>query len=291
MEKKRSDHLTSILQADLISILALVLFVVVVYALDNLFQPQLSGFSLILTGVILAFIPAVIWLAFFYRRDRIEPEPKGMVIQVFVLGGLVAAAIGIPVVDGLFDVSAWLTRSALTHILGAILVVGVTQEFLKYAAVRFSVFGSSEFDEPIDGIVYATAAGLGYAAVLNVAFVVDSGGIDLAVGVIRITVTSLAHASFAGVVGYFLGQAKFTKRPAWWTALGVGLAAVLNGLFFFLRSTITRGSLTASGGEVQRWLGFLLAAVLAVAVTGVLSRTFKKHTQTPASTVGVPEEN
>jgi RsiW-degrading membrane proteinase PrsW (M82 family) len=290
MQNKRSGHLTSILQADLISILALVVFVVVVFALDSLLNPQFSGFSLVLTGVILALVPAVIWLAFFYRRDRMEPEPKGMVLQVFALGGLLAAAIGIPVVDGLFAVDEWLSSSTLAHILGAIFVIGFTQEFLKYAAVRFSVFGSNEFDEPVDGIVYATAAGLGYAAVLNIAFVVDSGGVDLAVGVIRITVTSLAHASFAGVVGYFLGQEKFGVRPAWWTALGVALAAVLNGLFFYLRSTITRGSLSVSGGGVQRWLGFVLAAILATVVTLLLSRSFSKQIRMPASTGG-PEES
>jgi len=290
MEKKRSQHLTSIVQADLVSILALVFFVVVVYGLDTLLNPQFTGFPLVLTGVVLALVPAVIWLGFFYRRDRLEPEPKGMVLQVFALGALVAAAIGIPVLDGLFAVDSWLTRSTLSHILGAILVVGFTQEFLKYAAVRFSVFSSGEFDEPVDGIVYATAAGLGYAALLNVNFVIESGGVDLAVGVIRITVTSLAHASFAGVVGYFLGQEKFTKRPAWWTASGVALAAALNGVFFFLRSTLTQGALSASGSGVQRWLGFVLAAVLAAAVTWVLSGTIRKQMQMPATTAGGMEE-
>ncbi len=289
MQKKRFGHLASILQADMISILALVVFVLIVYALDSLLKPQFSNFTLLLTGVILALVPAGIWLAFFYRRDRMEPEPKHMILQVFVLGGLVAAGIGIPILDGVFAVDEWLTRSTFSHLLGAIFVIGFTQEFLKYAAVRFSVFGSSEFDEPVDGIVYATAAGLGYAAVLNVAFVVDSGGVDLAAGVIRITVTSLAHASFAGVVGYFLGREKFGLRPAWWTALGVSLAAVLNGLFFFLRSTITRGSLSTAGGGVQQWLGFVLAAVLAVAVTWFLSRSFSKQMTMPAA-AGGPEE-
>jgi RsiW-degrading membrane proteinase PrsW (M82 family) len=178
----------------------------------------------------------------------------------------------------------------MAHILGAILVVGFTQEFLKFAAVRFSVFGSNEFDEPVDGIVYATAAGLGYAALLNINFVTESGGVDLAVGVIRITVTSLAHASFAGVVGYFLGQAKFTERPAWWTAAGVALAAVLNGMFFYLRSTLTQGALTASGSGVQRWLGFALAAVLAAVVTWVLSGTIRKQMEMPPAAAGSMEE-
>lgn len=279
MSERKSQHSASMWQADMISVAALLVFVLLVYFLDGLIKPVFTPTTLLITGVILALVPAAVWIAFFYRRDRREPEPKHMVLQVFLLGGLLAAAVGIPLVESVFNVSSWLTRSTMAHILGAILVVGFTQEFLKYAAVRFSVFGSNEFDEPIDGIIYATAAGLGYAAVLNIAFVVDSGGVDLGAGVLRITVTSLAHASFAGVVGYFLGTQKFSQRPAWWSAAGVGIAAVLNGLFYYLRTTITRGALSNSGGQAQSWYGFILAAALAVLVTGVLAGAIKKQTQ------------
>ena len=237
MSDKRSTRAASMWQADWISLAALLVFILLVIAFDTWIDPVFSPTSLLITGVLLSIVPAFIWIAFFYRRDRLEPEPKGMVLQVFLLGGLLAAAIGIPFVHGFFEIASWLNRSVASHILGAILVVGFTQEFLKYAAVRFSVYSSKEFDECVDGIIYATAAGLGYAAVLNVVFVIDSGGVDLSTGILRITITSLAHASFAGVTGYFLGAEKFRERPVWWAAAGVSLAAVLNGLFFYLRST------------------------------------------------------
>ncbi len=282
MKKSVSQHSASVWQADLISVVALVLLVIIVYVLDNAIQPVFSPSSLLLTGIILALIPAAVWIAFFYRRDRLEPEPKGLVFQLFLLGGLLAAGVGIPLVVGVFDVQSWLPRSTATHLLGAILVVGFTQEFLKYAAVRYSVFGSSEFDEPVDGIIYATAAGLGYATVLNITFVLDSGGVDLGVGMIRMTITSLAHASFGGVVGYFLGMEKFSSKPSWWMPAGVALAAVLNGSFFFLRSTITRRAISSAGNVIQPWLGFILAAVLAIIVTALLSRAIGKHIQPAA---------
>ena len=281
MKKSASQHSASLWQADLVSIGALALLVIVVYALDNAIQPVFSPATLLLTGIVLALIPAGVWIMFFYRRDRLEPEPKGLVLQLFILGGLLAAAVGIPLVEGAFDVQSWLTRSTASHILGAILVVGFTQEFLKYAAVRYSVYNASEFDEPVDGIIYATAAGLGFAAVLNISFVVASGGVDLGAGIIRITIISLAHGSFGGVIGYFLGAQKFGKKPVWWMPAGVALAAVLNGLFFFLRSTITRQSISSSAGALQPWLGLLLAAVLAIAVTSFLSSAIKK--QMPAA--------
>ena len=49
-----------------------------------------------------------------------------MVIEVFVLGALVAGAVGIPLVDRVFDVDSWMYRSPWTHLVGAILVVDNT---------------------------------------------------------------------------------------------------------------------------------------------------------------------
>src|SRR5580698_1714109 len=39
---------------------------------------------------LMATVPAVLWLGFFYLMDRYEPEPKHLVAGVFVLGALVA---------------------------------------------------------------------------------------------------------------------------------------------------------------------------------------------------------
>ena len=77
-------------QADVASIVLLVAFVVVLYAIDSLVQPQLSGTALIVIGLVIAIVPALVWLGFFYRRDRLEPEPRTMVFGIFVLGALVA---------------------------------------------------------------------------------------------------------------------------------------------------------------------------------------------------------
>jgi RsiW-degrading membrane proteinase PrsW (M82 family) len=266
-----------VLRADLISVALLVAFVILVFVLDAVLQPRLEGTGLLAVGIILALVPTVIWLAYFYRRDRLEPEPKTMVVGVCVLGGLLGA-VGIPVVDYLYGPWGWLTTSSLILLAGAILVLGFSQEFLKYAAVRFSVYGSREFDEPTDGILYATAAGLGLATILNVAFVVESGGVDLGVGTIRIVVTALAQASFAGITGYFLGRDKLESRPIWWMPVGLSIAAALNGLFFFLRGTVAGGSIAAPTlADLAPWLGLALAAGLTLAVAFVLTRLIRNE--------------
>jgi RsiW-degrading membrane proteinase PrsW (M82 family) len=258
-------------------VIALVVFVLIVYFGQALIKPEFSTLSLTLTGVILALIVSAIWLGFFYQQDRLEPEPKGYVLGVFVLGALLAAALGTPFLDNVFHVSKWLYTNTVTTILGSILVVGFTQEFLKYAAVRYSVYSSAEFDEATDGIVYATAAGLGYATVLNVQFVVANGGVDLGAGIIRMAIFALAHASFAGVTGYFLGRAKFESEPLWWMPTGITLAAVLNGLFFWLRGEITQSS--SLTGSTNPWLGLALAAVVAIATTGALTWLIRRNIQ------------
>ena len=263
---------SSLWQADIGSIVLLILFVLAIFGLEAWLQPQFTPTSLVMTGILMALVPAVVWLAFFYRRDRLEPEPKHLVVQMVILGGLLASAVGIPLVDNLFEIPTWLSSGPVwAQLLGGFLIVGMTQEFLKYAAVRFSVYYAADFDESIDGIIYTTAAAIGYAVVLNINFVVSSGGVDLGSGAIRMVLTTLAQASFAGVVGYFMGRMKFEKRPLWWMPLGLITAAVLNSLFNFLRGTLSQGSL----GSVNSWVGLALAALLAGLITWFLSRSIQ----------------
>lgn len=281
---KRHDR--SLLRSSLVTFLGLAIFLAIVYLVELIARPQFSKTGILIAGVLMSLVPAVLWLAFFYQQDRREPEPKGLILQVFVLGGLLAAAIGIPLVENVFAVSSWMYDNFWVNLAGAVLVIGFTQEFLKYAAVRFSVYSSAEFDERTDGIIYATAAGLGFASVLNIAFVVNSGGANLEIAAIRIVLTSLAQASFAGITGYFLGIDKLDHKPAWWMPAGVLLAAVLNGVFFTLWGNLTTGKINSSGGFVNPWIGLVLAVVLAVSVMAVLSWLIRRYQVSAAQKEG-----
>jgi protease PrsW len=268
----------SLATSNWVTLALLALFLLVAYAVEYLVQPIFSSTGLLVTGIIMALVPAVLWLGFFYRQDSLEPEPKGMVIEVFLLGALLAGAIWIPLVNNVFHFSTWLYSSFWVRLLGAILVIGFIQEFLKYAAVRFSIYNSSEFDEHTDGIIYATAAGLGFATVLNVSFVVSSGGVNLGMGAIYIVLTALAQASFTGITGYFLSREKLDHMSMWWVPMGFSLAALLNGLFNFAWGTLKRTSVT-SGGDLGSWGGLILALLISVVVTVVLSNLIEKDIQ------------
>jgi RsiW-degrading membrane proteinase PrsW (M82 family) len=121
------------------------------------------------------------------------------------------------------------------------------------------VYATTEFDERMDGIVYGTMAGLGVATVLNLHYVLDRGGVALAPGVVHIVTSLLAQASFGGVLGYFMAQAKFEHRPVWWVPLGVAVAAILNGVFVWLIDEVS-----ADGLDVAPWRSLVLGLVVAL---------------------------
>ncbi|HEY5730399.1 MAG TPA: PrsW family glutamic-type intramembrane protease [Anaerolineales bacterium] len=266
--------------SDLTTLLLSIGFVLLAFGLDRWLQPNLTSVMLIILGIIMSFIPAGLWLMLFYRRDRYEPEPKSLVFKVFGLGMLLAWGLGGRVLNFLFNVDNWLYTNWWTQLAGGILVVGFTQEYLKYIAVRASVYGLPEFDERTDGIIYGTAVGLGYATALNIDLIVASGGVDLGSGAFRIAITALAHASFAGVTGYFLAKQKFERHPIWWMPLGVTTAAVLNGLFYYLRNIISIGQITSAGGSSNPWTGLFLAAGFAILLTWTLSKLIQQDLAT-----------
>jgi hypothetical protein len=125
---------------------------------------------------------------------------------------------------------------------------------------------------------------LGIATMLNINFILDSGGADLGLGVIHVVVTSLAQAAFGGVIGYFMGEMKFTDEPAWWMPLGLIIAAVLDGLFEYLIVEVN-----ATGLQVSPWRGLIFALVVAIATFGALIFLIRRAidltlTQQPAGT-------
>ena len=230
-------------------------------------------------AVVVAAIPSLLWLSYFYLHDRHEPEPKHYVFGVFLVGAFIAGPIAGFVVTELGPRSPLAAPSldplSPERIVYVVLVVAVTQELAKYAAVRYTLYASPEFDEPLDGIIYATAAGIGFATHENVIFLSRVGGeVLLSVGVATAVVTTLAHACFAGVMGYTLGRAKFVcktrlRRTA---TLAVGLIAAiaLNGQFSLVESAVS-----TEGLNNQPWRGVAFTFGFAAAVfilVSILSR-------------------
>lgn len=249
-------------RAGLLSLGGLALFVIFVGLVP---LPRLEGVPLLVVGIVLALVPAACWLVFFYLQDRREPEPKRVVLRVFLFGALMASGAGQPIIRDLFRVDEWLHGSVWLQLVGLIVIVGFTQEFFKYAAVRYTVFPTDEFDGRADGIIYGAAAGLGYATALNLVYVLSNQGVVPFVGSLRMVETALAQAAFGAVTGYFLAGARSGDRPVWWVPAGLTTAAILNGLVAFLRREVSVRGLT------YQPLNALFLAIVFITVTlGIL---------------------
>lgn len=251
-------------RAGIVQIVLMGAFSAIVAAMAGNVQ-QLNQTTLIIVGLFLALVPTALWLFYFYQQDRLEPEPKTKIVGVFILALLLTDVIGPRLIDGFFEFRNWTAINGTTSLLASILILGFVWETIKYFSVRAMVYATDEFDERMDGVVYGTTAGLGVATLLNLHHIIDNQGVALAPGVIHVVTTALAQASFGGLMGYFMAQAKFEHKPVWWVPLGVSIAAVLNGLFSWLIDEVS-----ASGLTVDPWRSLILGLLVALGTFGVL---------------------
>lgn len=178
---------------------------------------------------LISLIPGLLWVWFFYRQDR-EREPIRLVLWTFFAGMLAvipAALLEFPFRDVLAN-----PPNVLTRLLVAVVIIGLAEEGAKLLAVYYAAFRNREFDQIQDGIIYGVTASLGFAALENLLYATTFG---LSVAPARAIVTSLAHASFGGIAGLYLGLAKMRREHGIATVLrGLAIAAGLHGLYDFV---------------------------------------------------------
>lgn len=156
------------------------------------------------TLIILAIAPALAFCGYVIHKDRFDKEPKWLMILAFGFGmfSTFPAAVA-SVLGGSFIVQ---NGNFINTALFAFLVVGFSEEFAKFFFLRYILFRRKEFDEPLDGIVYAVMIGMGFAAFENILYVTDGG---VGVALVRMLTAIPAHAVFAVIMGYYVGLAKF----------------------------------------------------------------------------------
>jgi RsiW-degrading membrane proteinase PrsW (M82 family) len=259
---------TGFWRATLIQVVGMAIFSAVVAVLANLLPP-LDTLPLVLLGLFLAIVPTALWLIYFYQQDRLEPEPKAKLGLVFMTALLLTDVVARRLIYEWFRVPEWAATNTWTSLGASIFISSIIYQAIIYIAIRM-VYQSSEFDERMDGIVYGTVAGLGVATMLNLRYIVDNGGVELAPGVVRTVTTALALASFGGLMGWFMAEAKFTHKKSWWVPAGFALSVLLNGAFSWLIGEVADAGL---GVEVWRSLAFgLLVAIGAFLTLALLMR-------------------
>lgn len=161
-------------------------------------------------GVLLAIVPSAALLAFFYWKDRYEPEPYGHILAAVALGALATVPILCAQEALAWSVgSDWLLIGGLpARLFEAGVMAAVVEEAIKWMLFAAVIYRWRELDEPMDGVVYGVALALGFATVENVMFIRHAGEGALTLGLLRALFSVPAHALFGGAMGSFFGRAK-----------------------------------------------------------------------------------
>ena len=186
-----------------------------------------------MTLLMLAMAPVFLIILFIFIKDKYEKEPKRLLLYNFLLGAIVSIIIT-TLLYVIIDIPLPLKNheSVFEQFIKAFFVVGLTEEFSKYVIIRFYAQPHKEFNEPFDGIVYAVMVSMGFAATENLMYVLQGG---MEVGIIRAFTAVPAHATFAILMGYFMGKAKFSKNKMVLNLTGLFLAVLFHGAYdFFL---------------------------------------------------------
>jgi RsiW-degrading membrane proteinase PrsW (M82 family) len=228
---------------------------------------ELSGFYLSGLGFVVG--GALFWVLYFDLKDYLNPEPRRMLLLGFFLGCVAAV------------VAWWLFR--LTDLLGLpqapgntiaqILVVcvvigGPIEEGTKFLAARLFLFRSRHFDEPIDGLVYASAVAIGFASVENLLYL---NGLTWIEALARAAASPLTHSLFASIWGFGAARAFFRARTRGarflWQAGTLALSMVVHGLYNFSLFAYNAGYIAAFIALIL-WLSLIAYARSLVRASG-----------------------
>jgi RsiW-degrading membrane proteinase PrsW (M82 family) len=193
----------------------------------------------------LAVGPAIAIMTFVYARDKHEREPFGILLVSFFWGcfSVVPAIILETVLPGIIPGSNG--SSLLSVAIYTFIIIALSEELSKFIFLRYYSYKKRSFNEPFDGIVYAIMVGMGFATIENLMYVfgANTPQNQWATAGLRALTAVPAHATFAVVMGYFAGLAKFSKKnEKRLLLLGLMGATVLHGFYdFFLFQNLTAG--------------------------------------------------
>jgi len=182
-------------------------------------------------------LPVLFWAVYHYHKDRHLPEPIGHLLLAFGLGVFAAAVsqslyVALEPLGLRFDAGFLAETNPLGLLAYALLAIGPIEEFSKLVFFVAIILRFEEFDEPLDGIIYASFIALGYAAIENWQYLNYLTPLEAAA---RGFASPVVHIVFASIWGHWVGQAHLAGRPVLPAALlGLGIAAVLHGLYDFV---------------------------------------------------------
>ena len=203
--------------------------------------------------IVLGVAPSILWLWYYLKKDA-NPEPKRMVLAVFMFGffsTFIAFGIEWMLIKVMLDLKAACPRceSIVPQLLGSagaghalfalsfvvLAALAFTEEWVKFAAARLEIIRSRYFDEPVDAMIYCVIAALGFAAAENIGYILQNAEHALGIAYFRFLSATFLHTLASAILGYFFALSLIhTKSRVVLVISGLSLATLLHTLFNFL---------------------------------------------------------
>lgn len=180
--------------------------------------------------LVLALGPAILFFRYLQHMDRAEPEPAWMVNRAFWYGVLSV----IPAVILELILEKWVFHGQPKEfgplLLYCLIAIALVEEVCKLVAGLYPVWNDPEFNEENDGIVYVTAATLGFAAFENLLYVFPGG---FSTGVVRALMAIPMHMCCGVMMGYYAGLARFSapQQSKAYLSSGIVYAVIIHGVY------------------------------------------------------------
>ncbi len=186
-----------------------------------------AQFQLALFGA----LPAILAMAYVDRLDAKRPEPRRTLRRVALAGAL--SAVLVVLAGELLKGGAPLPGTYGHALYSAFVVAAIPEEAAKLGCILLVAWKRPEFDERMDGIVYGARAGLGFALVENVAYLLlipASLSEFVSLFIARAVLAVPGHAAWGAILGYFAAKRRFDGRGPGMLG-GYLLAVLLHGAY------------------------------------------------------------
>lgn len=237
-------------------------------------------------GAMFALPPLLLYLWLPWIVDRYDPEPGWALLLALAWGAIPACGFSGTVnttVNVVFDAM----HPGLGDLLSTCVSAPLIEELTKGLAVFFMfAFWRREFDGVVDGVIYATFAALGFAAVENILYYGNAAkaeilqhkeGLLASTFVVRGILAPWGHPLYTSMTGLGFGIARETHRPwlRWLAPLGGYTAAVFLHMVWNASATLSNALVLLM---LPLWLLFVSAfAVLVVWLVKRKGRIIHDH--------------
>lgn len=191
---------------------------------------SLTIFFSLLGGI----VPALVWLWFWMKEDKLHPEPRARIALAF-LGGMATVLLVLPVEKFVFSI---LDNTISNQ---TIFFWAITEELFKFVVAYFVSLRMKENDEPIDAVIYMITVALGFSALENALFLsnlIDAGYFaeTIITGNMRFLGATLLHIASSASIGIAYGLAFYMSKikRTLFVLVGISTSIILHTIFNLL---------------------------------------------------------